>query len=635
MRRSRHVVPAAVVVVIAAYVGIGAGRFEQKLPAEKQIVHALNRLTFGPRTGDVEQVRRIGLEKWIDQQLHPDQIAENPILESKLKSLSTLQLPPWQIAEKYPQVAAALMIRPPVFSTLPPQTVTRLMTGSVDDRRSTLANLAPDVRRGVLASAPPPVLEGLPDEIQQEAVDARKLDQEERQKEMRRLMPPLNDLLTPEQMRTARSGTREEKLALLDSFDADKRRQIVRAAGPQALSDVPELRRESLAATQPQQLVHGELIENRLYREIYSNHQLEEVLVDFWLNHFNVFNGKGPARVLLTGYEQTAIRPYVLGHFKDMLLATARHPAMLYYLDNWQSQVPRDDFPAGPGVRHPGLNENYARELMELHTLGVDGGYTQDDVIAVARAFSGWTIYDPQKYAEFQFNAAGHDRKEKAILGHTLPAGRGEQDGVDVIEILARHPSTAKFISKKLAQRFVADDPPPQLTDRMAATFTKTDGDLRAVLQTMFSSTEFMSEGAWLSKVKSPLEMVVSAIRSLNADVSDTFMLVQRIGELGEPLYGKIEPTGYPNTNDAWTNTAGLLGRINFASAISASQIPGVKVDVGRFNFKEPSVVASQLLSITPSASTMSAIQSGIVDKEATPSLLTTLVLSSPDFQRR
>src|SRR5262249_1244004 len=217
-----------------------------------------------------------------------------------------------------------------------------------------------------------------------------------------------------------------------------------------------------------------------------SNHQLEEVLVDFWMNHFNVFNGKGQERVLLTSFERDAIRPHIFGHFEDLLLATARHPAMLFYLDNWQSQSPRDDIPVPATVRRPGLNENYGRELMELHTLGVDGGYTQADVTAVARAFTGWTIYDLQKLAEFQFNPGTHDRREKIILGHTLPPMRGEQDGLDVIDILARHPSTARFVSKKLAQRFLADDPPRAVVDRMASTFATTDGDLRAVLQTLF-----------------------------------------------------------------------------------------------------------------------------------------------------
>src|SRR6185436_4601290 len=211
---------------------------------------------------------------------------------------------------------------------------------------------------------------------------------------------------------------------------------------PQSRMDVPEFRREALAASQPQQFVNAELVEQKLYRALYSNRQLEEVLVDFWMNHFNVFNGKGPDRVLLTSFERDAIRPYVFGRFKDMLLATARHPAMLYYLDNWQSQVLRDDLPQPAGLRRPGLNENYGRELMELHTLGVDGGYTQDDVIAVARAFTGWTIYDTNRFAEFQFNPAWHDRKEKIVLGHTIPAMGAEQDGLQVLDILAHHPST-------------------------------------------------------------------------------------------------------------------------------------------------------------------------------------------------
>jgi uncharacterized protein (DUF1800 family) len=544
----------------------------------------------------------------------------------------------WQLLEQYPPMPTALMVRPPsavAFSSLPQQQIGRLMNCSVDERRTTLASLDPETRRLVLAGVPTQVLEGLPDDLRQEATSARKAEQEARQQDIRRLMPPLNALLSPEQIRSATRGTAEEKLALLESFDAEKRRLIIRALPLQAFAELPAFRREAMAANQPQQVVNTELIEQKLFRALYSNRQLEEVLVDFWMNHFNVFNGKGQDRVLLTSFERDAIRPHLFGRFKDLLLATARHPAMLFYLDNWQSQAPREDMPFPAGVRRPGLNENYGRELLELHTLGVDGGYTQNDVIAVARAFTGWTIYDPQKFAEFQFNPAGHDRKEKIILGHTIPAMGGEQDGVQVIEILAHHPSTARFIAKKLAQRFVADDPPQALVDRMAATFVTTDGDLRAVLQLMFSSPEFMSEGAWQAKLKAPLEMVVSAVRALNAEVTDTFGLAQRIADLGEPLYGKLEPTGYSNTGDAWTNTAGVLGRINVASAIAAGQVPGVKVDMSRFNFKDPSTVAGELLNRAPSPSTLAAIEQGLQGKEATPSTLATLVLSSPDFQRR
>jgi uncharacterized protein (DUF1800 family) len=638
MKRAARLAVSALLLFTASSSGHADGRFDSKLPPDRQVVHVLNRLTFGPRPGDVEQVRRIGIDAWIDQQLHPERLAESPVLADRLRPLVTLDLPLWQILERYPNTPAALAARPPssiAFTALLPQQRNVLLNCSVQERAATLASLDPETRRLVLAGAPPPVSEGLPDDLVQEGVNARKAEQEARQKEFRRLMPPLNELLSPEQIRTATTGTVEEKRALLESLEGDKRQKVLRALAPQALAGLPSLRREALAAAQPQMFVNGELIEQKLYRAVYSNRQLEEVLVDFWMNHFNVFNGKGPGRVLLTSFERDAVRPHVFGRFKDLLLATARHPAMLYYLDNWQSQVPRDDFPVPAGVRRPGLNENYGRELLELHTLGVDGGYTQADVIAVARAFSGWTIYDLQKFAEFQFNPAGHDRREKMILGHTLPAMRGEQDGLDAIDILAHHPSTARFISKKLAQRFVADDPPPALVNRMAATFAASDGDLRAVLQTLFRSPEFLSEGAWQAKVKSPLEMAVSGVRAMNADLTDTFALAQRIADLGEPLYGKLEPNGYPNTGDAWANTAGIMGRINFATALAGGQVAGLKADLSRFNFKEPTAVARMLLSTAPSPTTLSAIEKGAQGTEATPSLVAGLVISSPDFQRR
>jgi uncharacterized protein (DUF1800 family) len=595
----------------------------------------LNRLTFGPRPGDVAEVRRLGVEKWIDLQLHPERISETAVLEAKVKPLETLQMAIWQILDKYPATPAFARVNVSPFTLLQPQQANKLLNCSADERRTLLTALDPELRHSVLAVASPQMLEGLPEEFQQEAMKARQAQQEERQREMRRLMPPLTLLLRPDQIRIANRGTSEEKLALFNSFDATTRHQIIQALNPEALTELPELRREAMAAKQPQQYVNSELIENKLYRGIYSNKQLQEVLVDFWMNHFNVYNGKGPDRVLLTSFERDAIRPYIFGHFRDLLLATARHPAMLFYLDNWQSQVPRDDIPVPPGVRRPGINENYGRELMELHTMGVDGGYTQEDVIAVARAFTGWTIYDFNKFAEFQFNPAAHDRKEKVVLGHTIPAMGAEQDAVQVIDILAHHPSTAHFISKELAQRFVADDPPEALVNRMAETFKKTDGDLRAVLQTMFTSVEFLSEGAWEAKLKSPLELALSAVRAVGADVTDTTILAQRISDLGEPLYGKVEPTGYPNTGESWASTAGLLGRINFANALVAGQIPGLKADMSRFNFKDPSLVAAGLLSMPATPTMLAAIQKGIQGKEVTPSILAGLVMSSPEFQRR
>jgi uncharacterized protein (DUF1800 family) len=352
--------------------------------------------------------------------------------------------------------------------------------------------------------------------------------------------------------------------------------------------------------------------------------------------------------MLLASYERDAIRPHVLGKFKDLLLATARHPAMLYYLDNWQSMSPNalDAFQVGPFAAGPnlaqqfsrqahGLNENYGREVMELHTLGVDGGYTQADVIAVARCFTGWTISQPTTKPGFVFASFMHDTGEKVVLGHTIAAGGGEQDGLQAIDILARHPSTARFISRKLAERFVADEPPQSLVDRMAQTFTKTDGDLRAVLQTMFTSPEFFSEGAWDAKVKSPFEMVVSAVRAMGGEATDTFTLVQKIADLGEPLYGKLEPTGYPETGEGWLSTANLLGRMNFATTLASGQVPGVKVDGSRLEGKDAAAIAREVLGRPASDQTLEALAKGLEGKEPMARMVASLVLSSPDFQRR
>jgi uncharacterized protein (DUF1800 family) len=388
------------------------------------------------------------------------------------------------------------------------------------------------------------------------------------------------------------------------------------------------------------------LREARLYRALYSNRQLEEVLTDFWFNHFNVDEAKGePEQVTLASFENEAIRPHVLGHFKDLLLATARHPAMLHYLDNWTSMA-AGLFDVGPFAPGPfgggffnqqahGLNENYGRELMELHTLGVKGGYTQDDVIAVARCFTGWTIRAPNKQPEFVFAPFMHDSDEKIVLGHKLAAGRGEQDGLDAIDILAHHPSTAQFISRKLAQRFVADNPPAALVDRMAKTFLKTDGDLRAVLETMFTSREFFSEDAWQAKVKSPLEMVVSALRATGAETADSFSLAQRVTEMGEPLYGKLEPSGFKDNAETWLSTASVVARISFANALVAGQVPGVRIDKARFADMDAAAIAHNVLNRDASPPTLAAIEKGVGSNPSSAGPAIGLVLASPEFQRR
>jgi uncharacterized protein (DUF1800 family) len=333
-----------------------------------------------------------------------------------------------------------------------------------------------------------------------------------------------------------------------------------------------------------------ELAEQKILRAVYSERQLQEVLTDFWFNHFNVDARKGRDRFLLTAYERDAIRPHVLGRFRDLLGATAKSPAMLFYLDNWMSADPngphpemrparlaRGPFggrvvvPPAPRPQPPnqqarrGLNENYARELMELHTLGVDGGYTQQDVTEVARAFTGWTIENPRKGGGFTFNPRLHDPAQKIVLGHVIKAGGDQSDGERVLDILAKHPSTARFVATKLARRFVSDTPPASLVDRAARRFRDSDGDLREVTRTILTSPEFAAPDAVAAKVKSPFEFVVSALRTAGIELTEPEALVRRIQQMGMPLYMCQPPTGYRDTADAWMNTGALVNRINFA----------------------------------------------------------------------
>jgi len=636
--------------------GTKAGEpFNSKLAPDRQIVQAVNRLTFGARPGDIEEIRRLGVDKWVDLQLHPERIPENPVLEEKLKPLETLRMEASQIMKAYPQTPPALMFRQftPLNELLSQDQIRQILNSTAEERRAALDALTPEKRKQVLTVIPAQQLTGLPD-IQKESEAARQAQQEERQKQIRMLMPPLNELLTQDQIQLALRGNKEQLEELFSFLDPAKRKQVAAALPPQALAQLPEYRRMGLNSKQPPEVVSGDLKEGKVFRALYSNRQLEEVLVDFWFNHFNVYELKNvpqppnAVRMLLASYERDAIRPHVLGKLKDLLLATARHPAMLYYLDNWESIAPNafDTFQVGPfgnagnlsqifARQAHGLNENYGREVMELHTLGVDGGYTQADVIAVARCFTGWTISQPATNPTFVFASFMHDTGEKIVLGHKIPVGGGEQDGLQAIDILARHPSTARFISKKLAERFVADDPPRSLIDRMAQTFTKTDGDLRAVLQTMFASPEFFSEGAWDAKVKSPFEMVVSAVRAMGGEATDTFTLAQKIADLGEPLYNKLEPTGYPETGEGWLSTANLLGRVNFATALVSGQVPGVKVDSSRLEGKDTAAIAREVLGRPASEQTLAALAKGLEGKGQTARMVASLVLSSPDFQRR
>jgi len=523
------------------------------LTEEQRILHVLNRLGYGPRAGDVERVRQMGLSRWIERQLEPSRIPDERV-EAALQAFPTLTRSVPELILAYPEPDQKLLAK---------------------------------VQSGEMT-----------------------------QQEMRQMAPP-------------------------------ERRPF---------------------------RIPAELQAAKLTRAVMSERQLEEVMTDFWFNHFNVDVRKGAVKWMVADYERTAIRPYALGKFRDLLLATARHPAMLFYLDNWMSTRPDLVVVFGPNKgRKMGLNENYAREIMELHTLGVDGGYTQEDVIEVARAFTGWTIEQPREKGTFLFRTAAHDQGAKKVLGHVLPAYGGEQDGIHVIDILSRHPATARFIVTKLVRRFVSDGPPPALVERAAQTFRDTDGDIRKVVATIVSSPEFFSADAYGAKIKKPIELVASAVRAAGGEIAPPgepgsqqvgggLALAMQVARLGEPLYQQQPPTGYPDVAEAWVNTGALLNRLNFALALAQNRIPGVQVDLGRAvgtadRHKPQQVLDALLASLLQGQvrpETRSVLAAQLDNPEiirATPDdrkaaggrpaantdidKLAALVLGSPEFQRR
>jgi uncharacterized protein (DUF1800 family) len=474
----------------------------------------------------------------------------------------------------------------------------------------------------------------------------------------------IDEQLHPERLRDAAMDARLVGLATLrmssreiaETFEIPQlraRRQAQQQAGgsgngaaePEAKSQpTPDEQRRANA-------VVLELSSQKLLRAVYSERQLQEVLVDFWFNHFNVDARKGADRFLLTEYERDVIRPHVLGRFRDLLGATAKSPAMLFYLDNWMSADPPgphlDPRELAPRygrfgqIRHPqlermrepgknapkGLNENYGRELMELHTLGVDGGYTQKDVTEVARAFTGWTIQNPRMGGSYRFEARLHDPGEKVVLGHVIKAGGGERDGEQVLDLLARHPSTARFIATALVRRLVSDTPPAALVDKVAARFIQTDGDLREVTRTILTSPEFLSPSAYGAKTKTPFEFVVSAIRSTGAAVDDAQPLVREVRELGMPLYFCQPPTGYKDTADAWVNTGALLGRMNFALDLASNKLRSVSVS-------DHETSADGDLAALVGGALSESTRATVAQAASGPQKIA-LVLGSPEFQRR
>ncbi len=505
---------------------------------ERQILHALSRLTYGARPGDVERVRAMGVSAWIDRQLRPRTI-DDSATERALAELPTLRMPISEALREFPR---------------------------------------PDPR-----------------------------------------------------LRAKIANGEMSRQDMLERYPMEKR--PVRIA--------------------------VELQAAKVVRAVTSERQLEEVMVDFWFNHFNVFAGKGDVRWYVSAYEREAIRPYAMGNFPDLVRATAYHPAMLFYLDNWLSARPDFIVPVGPNRgRKGGLNENYARELMELHTLGVDAGYTQKDVTEVARAFTGWTIDRPQTEGHFIFRPGMHDGGEKIVLGQRIPAGGGRDDGERVIQILTHHPATARFIATKLVRRFVSDTPPPALVARVAATYTSTGGDIPAMLRTIFESPEFFSEDAYRAKIKKPFEFVASAVRALGGttDATGGMALARASAEIGEPLYQAQPPTGYADRAAVWVNAGALLARMNFALGLASGRYPHVTVAlpalVAGADPSSPAAVLDRLLASIvadePWPETRAVLTAQLREPQITRlspddrgpantdvAKLAALVIGSPEFQRR
>jgi uncharacterized protein (DUF1800 family) len=553
------------------------------LTEDQKILHVLNRLGFGARPGDVEKVKAMGLQKYIDQQLNPSSINDS-VAESKVKNLEIFNMSTAQLFEKYPNPGALL----------------RQLEG------------------GKKAQA-------------------------------------------------AKAQAAENQMPMNGDKPADA--NAPQAKNPADLTpDEQKARREKLQALyleyglKPAGQLVPQIVANRILRDVYSERQLQEVMVDFWANHFNVFAGKNAVKWYIPSYERDVIRPNALGNFKDLLIGTAEHPAMLFYLDNFQSVSPnaqtqqrpqgngqlRERLMRNGGVLPPemrerikmrqgitdaeldrrleqfrknpqpqqkkaanrGINENYARELMELHTLGVNGGYTQKDVVEVAKCFTGWTIADPTGYrraaanmikgtedrklerlqrqagvpddidsGQFYFNPRWHEQGAKYVLGQKIDEG-GIKDGLKVLDMLVNSPATAKFIARKLAVKFVSDNPSDALVGRVADAFHKSSGDIKTTLHALFTDPEFFAPENYRAKIKTPFELVVSSIRTLGADTNASPALVAMLNKLGEVPYGYQAPTGYPDKAEDWVNTGALLERLNFAIAIASNRIPGTKVDL-------------------------------------------------------
>ncbi len=680
LRIRRLLVAAALLVTAALTTQIALGRNKDKaapgetvrvpMDARKRAVHALNRLTFGPRPGDAERVTQMGVDKWIELELHPDKI-DDSALDARLAPFRTLRMGTKEIVENFP----------------PDQLIKQIADGK--------ASLPQDPTKRAVYEAQ---LQRYEDKQERKDKDKDKAsksvatadssqpadpEQTRRREERRHSNLRTQELLDQppaERMKEILEMSPEDRQTIATTAKGAKADALMEGMSPQQKETV-------MALNNPEQVVVNELTQAKLLRAIYSERQLDEVMTDFWFNHFNVFINKGADRYLLTSYERDAIRPHALGKFEDLLVATAKSPAMLFYLDNWLSVGPDSEIALGIPPHQPhrrgygpsansrpnnrpgkskarqasGLNENYGRELMELHTLSVNGGYSQKDVTEVAKVFTGWTLDQPKQGGGFRFEPRMHEPGDKIVLGHRIKE-HGEREGLEVLHLLAHNPNTAHFISQKLAMRFVSDNPPTALVDRMTKTFLKKNGDIREVLRTMFKSPEFWSPDAYRAKVKTPLEFVVSSVRASGAQVDDAGALVGTLNNMGMMPYGMMPPTGYSMKADVWLNSSALLGRMNFALGLAAGKIRGVKIDSAASLAAGASEVASEVT--TDAQQTLAALENSLLsgdiskqthdtiskqledpkisqrrldDPKRPPNIaaITGLILGSPEFQRR
>ncbi len=562
---------------------------QTEMDGQKRAVHALNRLTFGPRPGDLDLVTKMGVDKWIELELHPEKI-DDSALDARLAPFRTLRMETKEIVDNFPsnqlikQIAdgKASLPRDPTKRAIYEAQLQRY-----EDKQERKEEGTKNTAQNT-GSASGATENGSKDDASTVA-DPDQMRRREERRLANLKTQELLDLPADERMKEILKMSPEDRRALGATNKGAKADALTEGMSAQQKETV-------MALNNPEQVVVSELMQAKLLRAIYSERQLDEVMTDFWFNHFNVFINKGADHYLLTSYERDAIRPHVLGKFEDLLVAAAKSPAMLFYLDNWLSVGPdseialgiaphRRGYGRGPqnrlrgkGKQASGLNENYGRELMELHTLSVNGGYSQKDVTEVAKVFTGWTLEQPKKGGDFRFEPRMHEPGDKVVLGHRIKEN-GEKEGLEVLHLLAHNPKTAHFISQKLAMRFVSDDPPAVLVDRMTQTFLKKDGDIREVLRTMFKSPEFWSSEAYRAKVKTPLEFVVSAVRASGAEVDDARALVGTLNNMGMMPYGMMPPTGYSMKADTWVNSSALLARMNFALGLAAGKVRGVNVD--------------------------------------------------------